>query len=161
MNVGPEWVRLGDLLKARRTELSRVVNARWRYRKNFVEDHPHLLTQRTTSNLEEARRDNYEDTTLLRAEHAYQWKPGSIQAALEGREPVPLPVEVLAGAGAGGEDAGGEELSIQHTVTDQFDQTSAVVKRALAEMSDEDRAKAESKLDEIMRAVLREMGADV
>lgn len=156
MSVGPEWVRLGDLLKARRTELSRVVNARWRYRKNFVEDHPHLLTQRTTSNLEEARRDNYEDTTLLRAEHAYQWKPGSILAALEGREPVPLPIEVFTDTGAGG-----EELSIQRTVTDQFDQTSAVVKRALAEMSDEDRARAESKLDEIMRAALREMGADV
>ncbi|GIH98111.1 hypothetical protein [Planobispora takensis] len=156
MSVGPQWVRLGDLLKARRIELSRAVETRWRYRKNFVDDHPHLLTQRTTSNLEESRRDSYEDTTLLRAEHAYRWKPGSIQAVLEGGEPIPLPIDTLAEIGVDG-----EELSIQHTVTDQFDQTSAVVKHALTQMSDEDRARAESKLDEIMRAALREMGVDV
>lgn len=156
MSVGPEWVRLGDLLKARRTELSRALNARWRYRKNFVEDHPHLLTQRTTSNLELARHDNYEDTTLIRVEHAYQLGPGSIHAVLDDKEPTLLPIEVATEVGADG-----KELSIQRTVTDRFDQTSAVVKQALAEMSDEDRAEAESRLEEIMRAALREMGADV
>ena len=74
------WRRLGDLLLARRVELGfpkRAAFAR----------HLGLSHDRTLSDIELARRRNFDRTTLLFIERSYGWENGSIAAVLAGGEP--------------------------------------------------------------------------
>jgi hypothetical protein len=150
MAVGPDWERLGDLLRARRIQLSRLVEPEWRFRVRFVRAHRHLLTERIAASLESGERDTYDSTTFARAEVAYRWAEGSIPAVLRGEEPTPLPAEpedvVIAERGASG-----ERLEI----------LMAAAAGALAEMSPRERAAAEQDLVRLVTDRLRELGIDV
>ncbi|PZG47472.1 hypothetical protein C1I98_13460 [Spongiactinospora gelatinilytica] len=87
MTIGPEWIRLGDLLKGRRIELGRTVNSDWKYRRRFVRAHRYLLVERVAHDLEEGKRDNYDPATLRRAEVAYQLPQGAIARILADGDP--------------------------------------------------------------------------
>lgn len=77
------WERLGELLVQRRVELgypnrsefARVLN---------------LKHTRVLSDLELAKRTNFDQTTLTAAEVYYEWEPGSIAAVLHGLDPKPM-----------------------------------------------------------------------
>lgn len=155
MAVGPEWVRVGDLLKARRTELARTVDPDWRYRKRFVV--ANQLDARTTSDIEEGRRDNYTKISLQRIERAYRWRLGSIARALDGGDPTPIPIELGQAAGAGG-----ELLAIQQIqIGEELQQTLAAAADALNRMSEEERAAAEQEMVRLMREALHRHGAKI
>ncbi|WP_344897584.1 hypothetical protein, partial [Nonomuraea antimicrobica] len=154
MPVGPEWVRLGDALKARRIELARTVDANWRYRNRFVATHQ--LDSRTTADLEEARRGNYSDTTIRRTEQAYRWRQGSIAAVLAEGDPMPVPEDF-----SDSEALGGERLTTQRVrVSENLEHMMVAAADALADMSEEERARAEAEMIRVMKKTLRQMGAD-
>ncbi|MFF3671717.1 hypothetical protein [Microtetraspora malaysiensis] len=148
MTVDPRWVRLGDALKARRTELSRAVDADWRFRRRFVD--AHHLDYRTTSDLEEHRRDNYTDATYRRVEAAYRWASGSIVAILEGGEPAALPLD------AEPDEASREQLTLQRLQEGDFDTVMAAATDALERMSEKDRARAAGEMIRILHDLIRE-----
>lgn len=81
------WQRLGDLLVARRIEL----NPRWRNRTRFAEEVG--LHWRMLFDIEKAKRQSFPDETLMAIEVAYRWQYGSIEAVLNGGDPVPLAAE--------------------------------------------------------------------
>jgi hypothetical protein len=76
------WERLAALLRDRRVEL----DPQYKNRLKFAADTG--LNERLISDLENARRTSYRETTLRAVEGAYRWKPGSIERALTGGEPV-------------------------------------------------------------------------
>ena len=78
------WVRLGKLLIQRRTQL----DPRYMNRRLFADDRG--LDYRLVSDIERARRQNFEESTLAAIEVAYAWSPDSIQRILDGGDPVPL-----------------------------------------------------------------------
>jgi len=83
MSTTKDWVRLGRLLTARRIELGYPVRSR------FV-DARELSHGRTISDIENAKRDNFEPATLALVEQLYEWAPGSIEVVLKGGEPTAL-----------------------------------------------------------------------
>jgi hypothetical protein len=74
------WRRLGELLMARRVELGFPI------RSAFAK-HLGMSHDRTLADLENARRRNFDQTTLLFVERGYGWGSGSIRAVLAGGEP--------------------------------------------------------------------------
>lgn len=89
------WQRLGKLVWERRAALrltreELAANAR--------------VTSRVLSDIEHARRSNFDSTTLLRLEDALGWIPGSVVDVLNGGDPLlaehyppyPIPAEVAA-----------------------------------------------------------------
>lgn len=79
------WKRLGQLLVQRRTELGYPKRLPW------VRDVLGLSNDRIQSDLENARRDNYDQATLYLVEQQYQWEPGSIEKVLAGGQPDRMP----------------------------------------------------------------------
>lgn len=81
MTTGEDWERLGEQLIARRVALG------YRTRAGFVaaKELPH---GRTVSDLENAKRANYERATLAHMEQVYEWTTGSIRRVLAGGEPT-------------------------------------------------------------------------
>jgi hypothetical protein len=77
------WMRLGRLLTRRRKELG------YRTRPAFIQA-KHLPHGRIVSDLENGVRSNYDPSTLIEYELAYEWAEGSIAAVLAGGEPSPL-----------------------------------------------------------------------
>ncbi|ETK36187.1 hypothetical protein [Microbispora sp. ATCC PTA-5024] len=86
------WERVASLLVDRRVQL----NPRYKNRLKFAADTG--LNERLISDLENARRHSYRDTTLRAVEAAYQWTAGSIQRILEGGDPGVV-AQVTGGAG--------------------------------------------------------------
>ncbi len=76
------WERLAGLLVARRTQLG----PQYKNRLKFASDTG--LNERLISDLENARRHKYRDTTLRAVEVAYRWASGSIDRVLQGDSPV-------------------------------------------------------------------------
>lgn len=78
------WMRLGELLIARRVELG------YRSRSRFVAarggGHDRIV-----GDLERAGRDNYSPATIAAVERMYQWEPGSIRRILAGGMPTKTP----------------------------------------------------------------------
>lgn len=63
----------------------------WFRRSAFVTDHAdRLRNDRTIAAIEKTERMNFSRETLALVEILYQWKPGSIDAVLAGREPSPV-----------------------------------------------------------------------
>lgn len=85
------WARLGRLLIARRVELGYTVRAAFVKAKR-------LKHGRTVSDLENAKRANFEPATLAQMEQIYEWAPGSIEAVLAGGDPTPLPAAQASGS---------------------------------------------------------------
>ena len=83
MTTNQDWERLGRLLTARRIELGFPVRSKFADARN-------LTHSRTVSDIENAKRDNFEPATLALVEQLYEWAPGSIDAVLHGGEPSPL-----------------------------------------------------------------------
>jgi hypothetical protein len=75
------WRRLGELLMARRVELGFPI------RSAFAK-HLGMSHDRTLADLENARRRNFDQTTLLFVERGYGWRRGSIKDVLGGGEPT-------------------------------------------------------------------------
>lgn len=78
------WQRLGRLLIERRVELGYPRRLTW------ARETLRLSNDRILSDLERARRTNYDPATLAQVERMYQWAPGSIRAVLAGGEPTPV-----------------------------------------------------------------------
>ncbi|NRQ38546.1 hypothetical protein HII36_42995 [Nonomuraea sp. NN258] len=72
------WQRLGTLLRARRAE----IDPRYKNRALFCEERG--MTPRVISDLEGARRRNFEPETLRLIEIAYELAPGAITDATKG-----------------------------------------------------------------------------
>jgi hypothetical protein len=90
---GPEWARLGELLRQRRVEM----DPRWRDLTLFAGERG--LNWRLAWDIEENRRTSYRPITLSAIEVAYGWQPGSIRAVLAGGDPVQaaqVPARILA-----------------------------------------------------------------
>lgn len=83
MATGEDWERLGEQLIARRVALGYLTRAGFVAAKEL----PH---SRTVSDLENAKRDNYERATLAHIEQCYEWTTGSIRRVLAGGEPTPI-----------------------------------------------------------------------
>lgn len=83
MAVGDEWRALGRELRSRRIALG------YPKRKQFL-DYKGVgpSQQRLMAALENAERDNYEEDTLLLAEHIYEWASGSVGRVLAGEQPT-------------------------------------------------------------------------
>lgn len=81
------WKRLAELLEQRRVALG------YPKRQPFAKAHG-LSHDRTLSDLENARRTNYDSATLAQVEQIYRWVSGSIAAVLQGGAPVVLPESV-------------------------------------------------------------------
>jgi hypothetical protein len=75
------WVRLGMLLIAAR------VGKGYTRRSAFARDLG-LTHDRTLFDIENAKRRNFDASTLAFIEQAYGWKPGSIRTVLNGGEPT-------------------------------------------------------------------------
>jgi hypothetical protein len=82
MNQDDPWVRLGQLLVARRVELG------YRTRAAFARHHG-LSHDRGISAIENAERKNFSPATIASLELQYEWEPGSIEAVLGGGDPRP------------------------------------------------------------------------
>lgn len=85
-----DWERLARYVTARRIELN------YRTREAVAEADPGIKP-RTLGDIERASRTSYNRTTIASLEHALQWRPGSVQAILDGGEPTaattPAPAE--------------------------------------------------------------------
>lgn len=80
----PDWKRLGEQLMRRRIE----TDPRYSNRQLFTDERG--LNYRTVSDIENGRRDNYEDQTLAAIEIAYRLAPGSIRRSLASGALEPL-----------------------------------------------------------------------
>lgn len=80
------WERLAALLVARRVELGFTKRLTW------ARDELGLSNDRIQSDLENARRTNYDPATLAQVEQQYRWAFGSIQRVLDGGDPIALDV---------------------------------------------------------------------
>ncbi|MET0419572.1 MAG: hypothetical protein ABW022_26455 [Actinoplanes sp.] len=76
-----DWHRLGQHVTARRIELG------YRRREDLTTAFEGI-SQRTLGDIESGRREGYHRNTLATLEHALQWAPGSMNAILDGGEPV-------------------------------------------------------------------------
>lgn len=85
------WTRLGELLVRRRIEL----DPRYSNRQLFAAERG--INYRTVSDVERARRSNYEDGTITAVEVAYSVAPGSVAAVLAGGDLAPVPASRPAG----------------------------------------------------------------
>lgn len=111
------WKRLGAVLEARRGQLGYG----FRRREQFLQDRggpPPSV--KTLARLERGERASYPPATVARLESLYGYAPGSIDAILAGRDPVPLdepaapsrpPAVPLSGSGALRVSAGLETLA--------------------------------------------------
>lgn len=85
------WERLGQIVGARRAELRLT-------REELA--HEARVSSRVLGDIENARRTNFDATTLMRLESALGWRRGSVEAVLRGDDPelrpepspVPLPL---------------------------------------------------------------------
>lgn len=75
------WQRLGELLIAARVAKGFTKRAEW-------QRHLGLSHGRTLFDIENAKRRNFDPSTIAFIEHAYGWRPGSIRAVLAGGEPT-------------------------------------------------------------------------
>lgn len=78
-----DWARLGRALTARRKALG------YEKRLPFARD-AGLSHDRALSDLENARRQNFEPATIAQVEQVYRWKSGSVVAVLNGHDPTPI-----------------------------------------------------------------------
>ncbi len=83
MTTNQDWVRLGRLLTARRIALGYPVRSKFAQARK--QSH-----SRTISDIENAKRTNFEPGTLALIEQLYGWGTGSIDAVLKGGEPTVL-----------------------------------------------------------------------
>ena len=88
------WARLGKLLIQRRAQL----DPRYMNRRLFADDRG--LDYRLVADIERARRQNFEESTLAAIEVAYAWAPDSILRVLADGDPMPLPDEPAVPAAA-------------------------------------------------------------
>lgn len=91
-----DWQRLAEQLTARRIALG------YPKRLPFAKANG-LSHDRTLSDLENARRTNFDGATIAQVEQVYRWKTGSLRAVLAGGDPVPLDSETVV---PGDEDLG-------------------------------------------------------
>lgn len=78
------WIRLGRLLEQRRV----MMDSRYSNLALFAEERG--INYRMAWDIEQGRRTNYRRATRLAIDVAYGWRPGSVDAVLEGRNPDPL-----------------------------------------------------------------------
>lgn len=78
-----DWKRLAELAIARRVELGYHRRAKFARARGLSHD-------RTLSDLENAKRTNFEPATIAQIEQIYQWAPGSVRAVLDGGNPTPI-----------------------------------------------------------------------
>lgn len=76
--AGPEWTRLGQLLRQRRAEIA----PRFAVRAVFCAEHG--LSKRGIHDIETGQRDNYTAGFFARVEAAYQLQAGSVARTLDG-----------------------------------------------------------------------------
>lgn len=86
-----DWQRLATRLRNRRVHEMGYKSKVALYKAHDV---PAAL-QRIISDIENAKRDNYDADTLARIERVYEWLPGSIGAVLNGGEPMPAEDDVV------------------------------------------------------------------
>lgn len=79
------WVRLGELLLARRAQLNR----RFANRQLFVNTTG--LDYRVAYDVEKAKRQNFSDRIKVAIEEAYRLQSGEFDRILDGAEPSPIP----------------------------------------------------------------------
>lgn len=84
MGSGNDWHALAHAIKRRRVALGH------QRQKSFAETLP--FGARLLGELENGRRDTYDQSTLTALENALLWAPGSVEAVLSGREPNELPL---------------------------------------------------------------------
>lgn len=86
MNQDDPWVRLGQLLVARRVELG------FKTRAAFARHHG-LSHDRGISAIENAERRNFSPATIASLELQYEWEPGSIDTIIAGGGPTPRGIQ--------------------------------------------------------------------
>ncbi|MFD9943221.1 hypothetical protein ACFWYW_14490 [Nonomuraea sp. NPDC059023] len=161
------WMRLGDLLVARRRSLGRD----YRNRKHFAEETG--LDYKIISDLESGRRANYSAATLLAIESAYRWQFGSVQAVLAGGQPAAIPLgegsllTPIAEASDGHSRRyefvtnEGETVILQEVLGQPFEMFALEVQKAIEATPPERREDAIRMSRQVLWAMLREMGADL
>ncbi|GIH70277.1 hypothetical protein [Sphaerimonospora thailandensis] len=155
--AGPEWTQLADLLIARRKELSRALDADWRFRRRFAD--AHNLDYRTVSDLEVGRRDNYEALTYRRIESAYRWETGSVEAVLGGGAPMPEPIVPTDEIGDVG--PGGQRVLVEHVRVGEFEAHLTAAAEVAEAMSDEERDEARRRTIAKLRELLVDLDLQV
>lgn len=153
--AGPEWTHLADLLVARRKELSRALDADWRFRRRFADAHD--LDYRTVSDLEVGRRDNYEEMTYRRIERAYRLGNRSINAVLAGEEPVYEPIVATDEGIVSGPDE--EKLLVEHVRVGEFEAHLTAAAEVAEAMTEEEREEARRRTIAKLRSLLDELGS--
>lgn len=149
--LGQQWQRLGDLLVARRIELSRTIDPDWRFRRRFADQHQ--LDYRTVSDLETGRRNNYETLTFRRIERAYRWEVGSIDQVLIGGDPGPLrdvPVSPIP-------EMQGAELALEEVRIGEFTVHLGKLVEVASEMPSEELEEARRRTLETLRRVFGDL----
>ncbi|MEV4320953.1 hypothetical protein AB0J37_01840 [Microbispora rosea] len=146
-----DWKRLGDQLVARRVEL----NDAWSNRSTFTQDTG--VDYRVVYDLEKARRTNFSAAMIRRLEKAYQLRAGAILAILAGDDIALWGSEVDERRAR--EDRYG--LRVRSVVEDEFEAFLVEAKDAIRQLSPEQREEAERTTVRLLRAMLRDMGADI
>lgn len=108
---GPEWIRLGTELMARRIELGFPKRKPFAVAKGFKND-------RVLAALENHERTNFSKGTLTSIEIAYEWEIGSIDSILAGGDPAPKHGRQEMGGASFNDPAAGEWMSGQ-TIRDE------------------------------------------
>ncbi len=78
----PEWTRLAEHVVARRVQLG--------YRKRPAFTDASGISTRILGDIETARRNSYDPTTIAKLEQALKWATGSVNSILAGAEPTAL-----------------------------------------------------------------------
>ena len=112
------------------------------------------ISLRTLSDLENARRENYDRNTVAAIEHTLRWAPGSINAILEGGEPTDAtadPTPPSAAPTARAASAGDEALIRVMRSPDLTDtQKAAIVRTLIAEQDEFARKRADTLIREAL-----------
>ncbi|NJP27064.1 hypothetical protein FLW53_23270 [Microbispora sp. SCL1-1] len=146
-----DWKRLGDQLVARRVEL----NDAWSNRSTFTQDTG--VDYRVVYDLEKARRTNFSPAMIRRLEKAYQLRAGAIHAILAGDDIALWGSEVDERRAREARDG----LRVRSVVEDGFEAFLVEAKDAIRQLPPEQREEAERTTVRLLRAMLRDMGADI
>ncbi len=141
--VTPPWERLAAAVTARRIELGHPTM------QALVDNSD--LKLRTLGDIENARKPSYSRGTLATLERALRWATGSVDAVLEGREPVDASAALpgLSGQGAGNVDHELPEDALIKVI--DSDLPSAVKAEIVRTVLAEQRRYAQRRVDELLR----------
>lgn len=78
------WGRLGRLMRARRVELGGANRSKYLNDRGLTQSQYRLLMD-----MENGKRENFEQSSIDLVEYIYEWEPGSVTTILKGGRPTP------------------------------------------------------------------------